>query len=101
MTTQRYNVQCINHGFCGDVGPENPELYKKCQEREAKGFLDALCLGPDNTFCYDCREGNQKRRQQDLEYLAEIQEPRSSWYIEDKEEREAKVAEVKAELEIE
>ena len=38
------------------VGPENPELYAECQQREKAGYLDAVCLGPDNDFCGDCEE---------------------------------------------
>lgn len=89
MAAQRYNVQCINHGYAGTVGPEDPDLYAKCQQHEAARYIDAFCLGPDNDFCGVCTEKRRKRQAADRCYLYEIQDPESLWYIEDEGERAA------------
>ena len=67
MSEQRYNIQCINHGFCGTVGPGD-KLYDECVEREKAGFLDALCLGPDNDFCGECNEDRIRNARLEAEF---------------------------------
>jgi len=61
VSDRRYNIQCISHGFCGTVGPGD-ELYDECVKREAEGYIDALCLGPDNDFCGECNEERSRMR---------------------------------------
>ena len=94
-----YNIQCLIHGYCGQVTQEsNPELYAKCQKREADGFSDAFTVGPGNDFCSDCREDHARHRQDDLNYLQQIQDPYSPWYIEHEKERAQMVQRVRKEL---
>jgi hypothetical protein len=49
-TAPKYNVQCMR-GHVAEVLP-GTELEKRCIERENKGYIDALCLGPND--CIQC-----------------------------------------------
>jgi hypothetical protein len=94
-----YNIQCILHGYAGRATEKyTPELYAQCQQRDAQGFIDALCLGPGNDFCGQCQEDKEKRRASDLSYLEQIQDPTSLWYIDNNQERAERVKEIREEL---
>lgn len=61
-----YNSQCLM-GHTSEVRREtNPALWERCSRREARGFLDALCLGPSE--CPECAEDRALRENQYAQY---------------------------------
>ena len=74
-----YNIQCFQHGHCGVAGEGHP-LFDKCVEREAKGFLDALCVNNDPENCGGCAEQQRRLDREDLSFWDEQRTPGSLWY---------------------
>jgi len=77
--TRVYNLQCLNHGYCGQVREGHP-LFDKCVEREKKGFLDALCVNNDPDNCSECAEEQRRRDRMDLDYFESKRDPNSIWF---------------------
>lgn len=63
IETSLYNVQCLSdHVFVASAGSE---LEQRCQEREQRGFLDALTVpGKECPVCQDEHDERDRRHAQ-------------------------------------